>query len=270
MVARRRRNLHQLDRVQVAQVVAVVDGVLGPGQGAAVLAILHPGLHHHRVVGQPLLDGGQAHAGQEGRLGEYDLGAGEAQVFIHVVLADRQPYAIGTLAGGRGGGGVASGGRLVGAAGHQQQRCRTQHKHGEQRNSFHRDPPDSGPAAPRWDGRQDHGRVGWDMADVKEALDGRGVRHLGVRREGAVVTVTMNRPERRNALHAAAHAELAAVFDAYAADRETRVLVLTETRRTRPPAARRQRQRRSHRESPTTRGHCGRTRRAPRTPRRRE
>ena len=37
----------------------------------------------------------------------------------------------------------------------------------------------------------------------------------------------MNRPERRNALHAAAHAELAAVFDAYAADREARVLVLT-------------------------------------------
>ena len=35
------------------------------------------------------------------------------------------------------------------------------------------------------------------MADVKEALEGRGVRHLGVRREGAVVTVTMNRPERR-------------------------------------------------------------------------
>ena len=65
------------------------------------------------------------------------------------------------------------------------------------------------------------------MADVKEPLDTLPARHVGVRRNGAVVTVTRNRPERRNALHAAAHAELAAVFDAYAADREARVLVLT-------------------------------------------
>ena len=68
------------------------------------------------------------------------------------------------------------------------------------------------------------------MADVKETLDELdelAMRHLRVRRAGAVVTVAMNRPERRNALHAAAHAELAAVFDAYAADREARVLVLT-------------------------------------------
>ena len=68
------------------------------------------------------------------------------------------------------------------------------------------------------------------MADVKEPLDRLDrvqVRYLGVRREGAVVTVTIDRPERRNALHPAAHAELAAVFDAYAADRDARVLVLT-------------------------------------------
>ena len=65
------------------------------------------------------------------------------------------------------------------------------------------------------------------MADVKESLDELAVGHLEVRREGAVVTVTMNRPERRNALHPAAHAELAAVFDAYATAREARVLVLT-------------------------------------------
>ena len=65
------------------------------------------------------------------------------------------------------------------------------------------------------------------MANVKESLDARAVEHLEVRRDGAVVTVTIDRPERRNALHPAAHAELAAVFDAYAADREARVLVLT-------------------------------------------
>ena len=64
------------------------------------------------------------------------------------------------------------------------------------------------------------------MADVKEPLDELQAGHLGVRREGVVVTVTIDRPERRNALHPAAHAELAAVFDAYAADR-ARVLVLT-------------------------------------------
>ena len=129
VIARRRRDLHQLDRVQVAQVVVVVDGVLGPGQGAAVLAVLHPGLHHHRVLGQPLLDGRQALAGQEGRLGEGYLSAGLAHVVIHVVLADRQPYAVGTLAGGRGG--VGAGSRFVGAAGRQQQRCRAQHERGQ-------------------------------------------------------------------------------------------------------------------------------------------
>ena len=65
------------------------------------------------------------------------------------------------------------------------------------------------------------------MAPVKIPLDERALEHLHVRRDGAVVTVTIDRPERRNALHPAAHAELAAVFDAYAADREARVLVLT-------------------------------------------
>jgi len=65
------------------------------------------------------------------------------------------------------------------------------------------------------------------MADVKESLGELPLEHLEVRRDGAVVTVTIDRPERRNALHPAAHAELAAVFDAYGADREARVLVLT-------------------------------------------
>ena len=58
------------------------------------------------------------------------------------------------------------------------------------------------------------------MANVKESLGELPLEHLEVRRDGAVVTVTIDRPERRNALHPAAHAELAAVLDAYAADRE--------------------------------------------------
>ena len=65
------------------------------------------------------------------------------------------------------------------------------------------------------------------MAPVKNPLDEPALEHLHLRRDGAVVTVTIDRPERRNALHPEAHAELAAVFDAYAADREARVLVLT-------------------------------------------
>ena len=78
------------------------------------------------------------------------------------------------------------------------------------------------------DGRTDE-LEGRRYGDPPASLDGRGLqtRHLRVRCAGAVVTVTMNRPQRRNALHPAAHAELAAVFDAYAADREARVLVLT-------------------------------------------
>ena len=43
------------------------------------------------------------------------------------------------------------------------------------------------------------------MAHVKDSLDELAVEHLAVRRDGAVVTVTMNRPQRRNALHPAAH-----------------------------------------------------------------
>jgi len=48
-----------------------------------------------------------------------------------------------------------------------------------------------------------------------------------VRREGAVLHVTLNRPERLNALHAPAHAELATVFDGFEADPALRVAVVT-------------------------------------------
>ena len=53
-----------------------------------------------------------------------------------------------------------------------------------------------------------------------------------------VLTVTLNRPERLNALHSPASAELGAVFDDYAADDDLRVAVIT---RCRPSLLRRER-----------------------------
>ena len=50
---------------------------------------------------------------------------------------------------------------------------------------------------------------------------------LLVDRDGGVVTVTMNRPERRNAVNAAMREELMAVFTEVAGREEDRVLVLT-------------------------------------------
>jgi enoyl-CoA hydratase/carnithine racemase len=46
-------------------------------------------------------------------------------------------------------------------------------------------------------------------------------------RDGAVLTVTINRPERSNALHSAAHFELSAIFDDFEADPTLRVAILT-------------------------------------------
>jgi len=48
-----------------------------------------------------------------------------------------------------------------------------------------------------------------------------------VEREGRLTIVTLNRPEVMNALHAAAHAELGAVFDDFAADPEQWVAIVT-------------------------------------------
>jgi enoyl-CoA hydratase/carnithine racemase len=46
-------------------------------------------------------------------------------------------------------------------------------------------------------------------------------------RDGHILTVTINRPERMNALHPPTNAELAAVFDDFAADPELWVAILT-------------------------------------------
>jgi enoyl-CoA hydratase/carnithine racemase len=48
-----------------------------------------------------------------------------------------------------------------------------------------------------------------------------------VQREGRLTIVTLNRPEVMNALHAPAHAELAQVFDTFAADPEQWVAIVT-------------------------------------------
>lgn len=52
-------------------------------------------------------------------------------------------------------------------------------------------------------------------------------QHLAVRRDGHVLEVTINRPEARNALSAVTNAELDAVFDAYFADPDLWVAILT-------------------------------------------
>ena len=48
-----------------------------------------------------------------------------------------------------------------------------------------------------------------------------------VERDGPLTIVTINRPEARNALNAAAHAELAEIFNAFAADPDQWVAILT-------------------------------------------
>ncbi|RAK58436.1 enoyl-CoA hydratase [Phenylobacterium hankyongense] len=50
---------------------------------------------------------------------------------------------------------------------------------------------------------------------------------IQVEREGPVTTVTLNRPEVMNALHSPAHFELADAFDAFAADPEQWVAIVT-------------------------------------------
>jgi len=54
-------------------------------------------------------------------------------------------------------------------------------------------------------------------------------RHCRLDRDGAVLTITIDRPEVMNALHPDAHFELARAFDLYAADAELRVAIVTGT-----------------------------------------
>lgn len=52
-------------------------------------------------------------------------------------------------------------------------------------------------------------------------------RYIQVAREGRLTIVTIDRPDAHNALNAAAHDELAAAFDAFAADPEQWVAIIT-------------------------------------------
>jgi crotonobetainyl-CoA hydratase len=60
-------------------------------------------------------------------------------------------------------------------------------------------------------------------------MAGHPYEHCKYERDGHVVTIALNRPEVLNALHPAAHRELAHAFDAYAADPELRVAIVTGT-----------------------------------------
>lgn len=51
--------------------------------------------------------------------------------------------------------------------------------------------------------------------------------HIVTAREGRVLTVTINRPDRMNALHPPANAELARAFDEFAADPDLWIAILT-------------------------------------------
>ncbi len=62
---------------------------------------------------------------------------------------------------------------------------------------------------------------------MPETLSATAYEHVTVGREGHVLVVTINRPDRMNALHPPANAELAAVFDGFAADPELWVAILT-------------------------------------------
>jgi crotonobetainyl-CoA hydratase len=48
-----------------------------------------------------------------------------------------------------------------------------------------------------------------------------------VQREGQLLVVTINRPERLNALHPPTNVELAEIFDRFSADRDLLVAILT-------------------------------------------
>ncbi len=54
-------------------------------------------------------------------------------------------------------------------------------------------------------------------------------QYCRLERDGAILTITIDRPEVLNALHEDAHIELSRAFDSYAADPQLRVAILTAT-----------------------------------------
>jgi enoyl-CoA hydratase/carnithine racemase len=62
---------------------------------------------------------------------------------------------------------------------------------------------------------------------MTEVLTERTFQYIRVERDDAILTITLDRPEVLNALHQAAHFELAQAFDLYAADPALRVAIIT-------------------------------------------
>jgi len=67
----------------------------------------------------------------------------------------------------------------------------------------------------------------WEAGEAQRGRKERPLRFCKVEREGPLTIVTINRPEAMNALHPASNAELAEVFDDFAADPEQWVAIIT-------------------------------------------
>src|SRR5512141_1168479 len=65
------------------------------------------------------------------------------------------------------------------------------------------------------------------MQPMNAATPTSGFRYCRLDRDGAILTITIDRPEVLNSLHQEAHVELNRAFDLYAADPELRVAIIT-------------------------------------------
>ena len=65
------------------------------------------------------------------------------------------------------------------------------------------------------------------MASTQVPAIDNGYRYIRFERDGPILTLTLDRPEVLNALHLEAHVELSRAFDAYAANPELRVAIVT-------------------------------------------
>lgn len=66
-------------------------------------------------------------------------------------------------------------------------------------------------------------------APMSDDFLSRRFKHITLKRDGNILEVTLNRPESYNALHSAAHFELAEIFDEFEADQDLWVAIITGT-----------------------------------------
>ncbi|MDB2439704.1 enoyl-CoA hydratase-related protein [Hellea sp.] len=66
-------------------------------------------------------------------------------------------------------------------------------------------------------------------ANMSDDFLSREFKYINLKRNGNVLEVTLNRPESYNALHSAAHFELAEIFDEFEADKDLWVAIITGT-----------------------------------------